>query len=383
MTKSEQAAFDKLLRDFPGSRDDTDEILDPDELNAVYVDLDTIFEDAIAELRMKREEAAAGDARKIHLGSLLQRERAIDSLVWKGEGKASTESWRLFKRPLLAGTSLEREGSIGEVSNEEERARLEVACDDHKTMVMRMFESANSDVEIWRVLEEEVFNLITHLDEHIKLVEKATKRHAAKVRKAEAEDEDSADTKLEKRRLKKDATASVKLTETKAIPVDNLLAILNRNYAEYCLHAHRLLRRKHPTSSYGPQILATIKRRGPISYVLGVTTDIYNEVLFYQWTQYSDLHGMADTIEEMMNQGIEGNEVTIALIKGIAKQRRMGRRRAFSPPVMRQWWTMRGTVEGWKRMIHLFGRIVRSWRKAQLRASTTGSETGELETETK
>lgn len=383
VTASEQAVFNKLLKDVSQSTtlepDDEDEIvLDQDEPISRYdpnVDLNSIFEDAIRQLRRQEEEAAKSAARSL-LFATMPRQRAIDSLVPDGEQMLSA---RVFKRPLkLAnGTTLGNE-----VETEEERARLEVACDDHRTMLMRMLDSANSDVEIWQVLEKEVFSLITHLDVHTKLVERAEKEkalQAAKARKAEAEGKDTADVKLEKGDLTKKEMSSIKLSRTKAIPIDNLLSILHRNYAEYCLHALRILRRKYPTSLYAPQVLSTIKRRGPISHVLGVSTDLYNEILFLKWTQYSDLHGMVETIEEMFNQGIESNEVTIALIKGISKQRWMGRR-SFLGPVVKEWWAMRGVVNGWKRVLKIYGRILNELaeRDAML---VDEAEDGELETD--
>lgn len=379
VTAFEQAVFNRLIKDVSQPttlESDDEEILDQDELVSEYdpnVDLNSIFEDATRQLRSQEENAAKGTARGIHLASV-PRQRAIDTLIPDGE---QTLSARLFKRPLkLAnGTSLGNE-----VETDEERVRLEVACDDHRTLVMNMLESANSDWKIWQVLEKEVFSLVTHLDEHIKLVDRAKQDQAlqaAKVRKAEAEGKDIADVKLEKRDLTKKEATSIKLTHTKAIPINNLLSILHRNYAEYCLHGLRLFRKKYPTSFYGPHVLSTIKRRGPISYVLGVSTELYNELLFLKWTQYSDLHGMADLIEEMLNQGIETNEVTIALIKGIAQQRRMGRRE-FNGPVMKEWWAMRGTVEGWRKVRTLFERILSELAKREnMRADVTESQDGE------
>lgn len=379
---SEQAVFDKLIKDVSPSiapEPDEEDILDRDEINIGYdpnVDLNSIFEDAIKQLRNQEEQAAKGAARNL-LFTMVPRQRAIDTLVSDGEQPLSA---RVFKRPLFLtnGTTLGNE-----VETDEERVRLEVASDDHRKLVMGMLDSANSDVEIWQVLETEVFSLITHLDEHIKLVERAEKEQAllgAKARKAKAEGKDIADVKLEKGDLTRREISSLKLNHTKAIPINNLLSILHRNYAEYCLHALRLLRRKYPTSFYAPHILSTIKRRGPISHVLGVSTDIYNEVLFLKWTQYSDLQGMADTIEEMFNQGIESNEVTIALIQGISKQRRMGRR-AILGPVVRAWWGMRGTVEAWQRVLKLNAKIVAELAEREtMLVDEAEGEDGELKT---
>ena len=352
VTKIEQAAFNRLIKDAsqpttpePDAEDD----LDLDELLSEYdpnIDLDSIFEEAIKFLREQEVAAAKSASANILFGAVSSNRRALDT----GQSPLGA---RLYRRPLKSTDGI----TLGsKVENEEERAKLEVACDDHRSLVMGMLDRAKTDVGIWQVLEQEVFSLINHLNAHVKMIRR-TRSRSAKGRKSEAESKDVADVKLEKDDLKKQEVKSFKLTRTNAIPINNLLSILHRNYAEYCLHALRLFRRKHPLSSYGPLVFTTIKRSGPMSYVLGVSTDIYNEVLFLQWTQFSDLHGMAATIDEMLNQGIEGNGVTMALIKGISKQRRLGRR-GFFGPVMSEWWKMPGNVEGWSKMKQLSGRIM-------------------------
>lgn len=382
VTPSEQAVFNRLLKEVsqPTTLEPDDEdILDEDEPKGGYdpnVDLNSIFEDAIGQLRRQKEEVAKAAARSL-LFAGVPKKRAIDTSDFDGE---QALSGRVFRRPLkLAnGTTLGNEAET-----EEERARLEVACDDHRTLVMGMLDKADSDAEIWRVLKKEVFSLITELDEHIRLVERAkteTALHAARVRKAKLEGRDLADVKLEKRDLSRREISSMNLSRTKAIPIDNLLSILHRNYAEYCLNALRLFRKHYPSSSYAPSVLSTIKQRGPISYVLGVSTEIYNEILFLKWTQHSDLHGVADTIQEMLDQGLRSNEVTIALIRGIAKQRRMGRREVLGP-VVKAWWSMRGTVEGWRKVLNLYGRIMSEHVERAALLDDAESEDEDLETD--
>ena len=378
VTKSEQAAFDRLIKDVsqpttPEPRED--DILDLDDLLAGHdpnTDLDNIFEDAIKSLQTDKAEGS-------FFSDLSWKRLALDRLVSDEEPELNA---RTFRRPLklVDGTMKLTDGTTlaTEIENEEGRARLEVACDDHRNLVMRMLDGAKSDVEIWQVLEQEVFSLINDLNEHVKIIRRRTKNlPPAKVRKADAEGKDVADVKLEKGDLDKKESKSFKLTRTNAIPINNLLAILHRNYSEYLLHALRLYRRQHPLSSYGPLVFSTMKRRGPMSYVLGVSTDIYNEILFLQWTQFSDLYGMADTIEEMLSQGIECNGITIALIKGITRQRQMGIRE-FYGPVVKEWWNMPGNLEGWRNMLQLFHTILseEAENAAKVAAEGQSEETG-------
>ena len=374
VTATEQAVFNRLIKDIPQPTDldaDYGDILDQDEYDP-NADINKIFESAIKMIGGSKEQAGKAPATGRPFPST-SGQKATDALNHDGDRPPGFKGL-LFRRPLKfpidgpqvykgmthkrplmwADTSMENEDET-----DEERAKLEVACDDHRTMVMGMLDKTNSDLEIWRVLENEVFNLITQLDEHNKIVEKASNGQvldAAKARKAEAEGKDIADVKLEKGDLTPKETKLSKLTFTKAIPINNLLIILNRNYAEYCLFALRLFRRNYPTSSYATHVFATMKGRGPISYVLGASSEIYNEVLFLKWTQHSDLHAVADLMEEMLNQGIEGTEGTVALMKGIAQQRR-SEMRNYMGPVVKEWWHMRGNVEGWRRLCSLYDRI--------------------------
>ncbi|KAM0805516.1 hypothetical protein BDR22DRAFT_830446 [Usnea florida] len=359
VTATEQAVFNRLIKDIPQPMDldaDYGDILDQDEYDP-NADINKIFGDAILKMGGSEEQATNAPIpdRKPAPAFKVPFRRPLQFPI---DGQPA-RSGLPFLRPLKwAETSFENEDE-NEDKTDEERVRLEIACDDHRTMVMGMFDKTNSDLEIWRVLQNEVFSLITQLDEHNELVGRASKNqvlHDAKARKAGAEGKDIAEVKLEKGDLTPKETKLMKLTFTKAIPINNLLAILNRNYAEYCLCALRMFRQNYPTSSYATHVFATMKAHGPISYILGASSEIYNEVIFLKWTQHSDLHAVADLLEEMLNQGVEGNYVTVTLIKGIAQQRRSGMRE-YMGPVVKEWWHMRGNVDGWGRVCSLFERM--------------------------
>ena len=367
ITAAEQIAFDRLIKEVSGPttpEEDSENILDQEEPISGYdpdIDLDGIFEDAIKLLRLSKEQAAESAAR--NLANPVWRQRAIDIDV---PNERQTLAARLFKRPLGTPTGAMLENKT---LTRFERERLETACDEHRTLVLKELDSANSDEKIWQVLQEQVFSLVARLNDDVKKAALAEKRAEKNYPNKGRSRRNSAEWRAIK--AGKDiADVSASLGTTKAIPINELLLILHRNYAEYCLHTLRLFRRKHPTSLYALHVLTSIKDFGPISYVLGVSTDIYNEFLFLQWTQYSDLHGMADTMAEMHNQGIEGNDVTVALIKGIARLRRRAKR-SFAGPVMKEWWYMRGNVEGWRRVEAGYRKIT---GKLAERAAALGEE---------
>ena len=107
---------------------------------------------------------------------------------------------------------------------------------------------------------------------------------------------------------------------------------------------------------YSLQILPHIKSLGNISYVLGASTGLYNEILFVKWTQYHDLHGIADLILEMINQGLGANHLTFQLLASIDRTRRKdlaGQR----GKVLRSWWILRGIKEAWLRLRAIFQQL--------------------------
>ncbi|KAK4695228.1 hypothetical protein P7C71_g2485, partial [Lecanoromycetidae sp. Uapishka_2] len=315
--------------------DDYNDEHDPQE------DLNAIFDAAIRDLRMQEERARVGAERSQQKSATVHvRERAIDKLAGRSPGAV------LFRRPLKLANGI----VLGnEMQTEEDLDRLKKACDDHRGLISSMLESANTDVEIWHILENEVFKMVGDLNVQIKAREKA---QTEADRKAEAA-EDKVGSKKEKSvRPKNRSKVKKPAQETIALPTDTLYSILSINYADYLLSALRLFRRHHPTSSYALYLLPTIKRLGPISYVLGASTSLYNELIFLRWTQYTDLHGIADLLQEMLEQGIEANDVTSMLLGRLRSNRKAGLKGRMGP-VVHKWWELRGTDEGWKRIVGL------------------------------
>jgi hypothetical protein len=364
MTPSEKAIFDRIFKDIDESSADIAKEEDAsDEQDAEsdpYEDLNSIFDKAIQDVRARDEQKAKSNAR-------LQRRapptytRAIDqSLILK---ESSSLSPRAFLRPLKLANGVVVGGEADMQENEE---YLRKACDDHRGLVANLLEHAATDVQIWNLLEKEVFSLVQQLDAQMKVEEKARKtveREEKKLAKQKSKEEA---THTKKNVMTGDQGAPKESSSTNpesvALPTSTLISILQYNYADYLLSALRLLRRHHPTSFYALYLLPHMKRLGPISYVLGASTAFYNEILFLKWTQFSDLHGMADLMQEMINQGIETNEVTMVFIRRLNAKRRYGRMGRFGP-VLQKWWDMRGNVEGWKRVWGMYEQIKREDRE--------------------
>lgn len=358
MTPSEKAAFDRIFKDIDESTAATaiEEVAfdEQDAESDPYEDLNSIFDRAIQDLRLREEHMADKLARDEQRQPQRYRRAMDELLVVKDTAGLSS---RAFLRPLrlVYGNELE-----GEVDMQESEENLKKACEDHKGLVSNLLERATTDVQIWDLLEEEVFSLINHLDVQIKFDQKARKaierqekrlaKEKGKEKAANADEDGDIDDKGALKDTALNAPAPA------ALPTNTLISILQSNYADYLVSALRLFRRHHPSSFYALYLLPHMKRLGPISYVLGASTGLYNEILFLKWTQFSDLHAMADLMQEMLNQGIETNEVTMVFIRRLWAKRRHGLIGRFGP-VMQKWWDMRGNREGWNRVWAMYLQI--------------------------
>lgn len=193
----------------------------------------------------------------------------------------------------------------------------------HESATVEKMAAAKTDIELWKVLETEVFTLVKSLKDKMR---------------------------------NKDDTL---------FPASVLLF---KNYSHYCLLSLRLFRREFPTSQYALSLLPTIKKLGPVSYVLGASSSLYNELLLLKWTHYTDLDGMADLLEEMRKQGVEVDGDTIKILHAVARDRgnALSNTSEFeSDQVAKAWWRLRGVEESWNRLQQLLDECREEFQKRQ------------------
>lgn len=193
----------------------------------------------------------------------------------------------------------------------------------HESATVKKMEAAKTDIELWKVLDTEVFTLLKSIKD--------------------------------KMRNKDDTVFSASV-------------LLSKNYSHYCLIALRLFRCKFPTSQYALSLLPAIKKFGPVSYVLGASSSLYNELLILKWTQYTDLDGMADLLEEMRKQGVEIDGDTIKILHAVARDRSKALSATpelDSDQVVKAWWRLRGVGESWNRLQELLDDCREEFQKRQ------------------
>jgi hypothetical protein len=231
-----------------------------------------------------------------------------------------------------------------------------------KLRVSSLLELAETDFDVWRILEKDVFKHVEQLNALIIEEQKAEKAKP----KMDGRYKDQRDAAA--------AAAAAALNAVQELPnppkakdprIASVLVILQANYGVHCLDAMRILRTRFPTSLYATALIPHIKRLGHISYILGASKALYNEMLYIRWVHYRDLHACADLVNEMLTQGVGTNKYTHAVFVDALKIRLAARRQRRAQkkhnggvaedrkPAMSSalaaWWTMQGVMDGWAR----------------------------------
>lgn len=240
--------------------------------------------------------------------------------------------------------------------SEEAMAEPEELLDHHERMVGRerktdlervssLLEAAKTDEEVWRVLEQEVFSRVKKMNLQLKEEEKKRK----KKRKTAAELKGKGKSKEVKQQGPLVLITNTSPTTGDENPSDvSALEILQTNYAIHCLRAMRLFRQYFPASPYAVALLPQIKNLGPISYILGASTEFYNELLYIHYKHYLDPNAVVDLIDEMIDQGIGTNYVTWELIQDGHRYHKKAIRNDFGP-LVRGLTQLQGFRTGWSR----------------------------------
>ncbi|KAI9751105.1 MAG: hypothetical protein M4579_006196 [Chaenotheca gracillima] len=198
-----------------------------------------------------------------------------------------------------------------------------------------MLTQAQSGAEVLNVLERELLPQLSQLDNPTSKQAGKKKRRGRKAKKTTSPEEEQAQ-------------------ESESIPP---LAILGINYPHLLLLAARLLRNTHNSPVLALSLFARVKSLSSISYVLGATTALYNEILKIRWYNYRDFGGVDELLQEMERNGVEFDARTEAILKDANLQRR-----AVERGEQGRWqetlWAMEG-AQGAAMRMRLWGQLVK------------------------
>ncbi|KAF2835178.1 hypothetical protein M501DRAFT_914113, partial [Patellaria atrata CBS 101060] len=204
-----------------------------------------------------------------------------------------------------------------------------------------LLRTAKTDVELWDVLEREVFSVIKRLklDEDPEPAKETSKKPGRLPKaKIESPTEDNAREKL----------------QAFAQSSWHTLASFAPNYPTLLLLSTRQLRSSFPASSLVLNILPTVKSLGRSSYALGASTLLYNELIGIYWMRYGNFDGIISLLKEMDNGGVGFDEGTLGLLEDIVLEAKKAVRGHFGRVL--------GAVYGMERFRGAFVEIER-WRE--------------------
>lgn len=191
-----------------------------------------------------------------------------------------------------------------------QQVQLEATRYPAEKRVQGLMESATTDFELWDILEQEVFSLPARFGLGAKKQKDRETRRAERARE---------------RRNKLRALQGKKPTKSQLLEVAEAADQLDKDklslytygplYPSFLLLGLRLLDSKFGVSSpLALNVLPRVKELGLESYVLGVSTPFYNELLHIYCGRYGDLSKALGVLEEMKHSGLYFDEGTSAVL---------------------------------------------------------------------
>ena len=255
-----------------------------------------------------------------------RREREMRALMRYPESLRATaaETTRIAQELSRARSMGKAVAVVGAERQDEEGQSKEL------NRVMDLIQGAQTDRQLWDILHQEVFSMVKRLDEH---------------------GDNAKDAKAKPRKGRRKSAARIKSSPqpTPSTDVVSALAIIGPTYPHLLLLAMRFFRYEFQLPSACLALFAHVKALGPISYVLGATTALYNEMIGLRWRSYGDFYAVDELLTEMERGGVEFDEETLLLLQGIWKERSRASRGELGP-VMKGLWDLEGLRQGLRRV---------------------------------
>ena len=362
ITASEQAVFNRIFADIlsPNYRTASENTVktNPAHDAECFADLDAIFNDALVALEkrtsnIKQRKAALATSRLIRTDRAIIKPKTIVERLLHDDGTAG----------FIQGAPAHQDVPSLSYETDDWNHRGKTGPDDvsnlrevhyqYRNKVNYLLDRAQTDVELWQILENEVFRLVRELDARIKRAEKTNQTKPRKATKARTALTSPPPSEGNQNLTKKPAAGKPSRIQQPMKPASllptPLLSIVQHEYSRYVNKTLRALQNFFPTSPLALQVLPTVRRLGPISYTLGATTKLYNRTMLSMWKQEGNLHAIADLLDEMFKNGVETDHVTLAFLTGL-KRVRDNALAGHNGLWTKNWWSMANEEEGWRRV---------------------------------
>lgn len=191
-------------------------------------------------------------------------------------------------------------------------------------------EEGKGDMGVWEVCQERVFSMLHHLD----------KKMLAEVLNVDLETVEQPET-----------PAPRPLGPLRIPPVVPASPVVAALYPQTLLIAFRLLKTHFPRSPLISQFHSTIKEHGRISSLLGASSGLYDELIYYYWRGCKDLPAVTAILREMNQLGVSPSTKSRGLLTGIIiRQRRDLEAHQRSPSEKQFFWDLPSNREAFEEL---------------------------------
>ena len=168
-----------------------------------------------------------------------------------------------------------------------ERAALLSLHREEKARIQSLMQSCTTDVALWKVLEDHVFSMVERLG----------------ISNRKAADPKPRDKKTPKKKSPPPALSMERYGPLYSVHLLSALRHLDRGFAT--------------PSPLALNVLPRILELGMASYVLGVSTRFYNEVMSIYWYRYGDVESVMRLLKEMERAGLSGDGQTLRIVEAV------------------------------------------------------------------
>ena len=302
ITPSERLAFQKIFSDiFARSQPPTlygmDGMLEEEEMKNLN------------DIKMRSDEARASADSIISLAAEGRPRSEIEAAVNRYPPTLRPAAARAMRLTSKKSTVYEARENAAMIDAEQLR-------NPERERVEGLMRSATTDLELWSIMQKEVFPLISKLG-----LEETPEQESPSKKKT------SKKTSSDLKGPTQDNSQQTRVSLDSPVKEMSPLEFYGPLYPAYLLLGLRLLDNSFVRSSpLALAILPTIKSLGIISHVLGGSTQLYNELLNIHWYRHDDFKGVIGLLSEMEEFGVNWDQETWDIIDYIARMQRVVKR---------------------------------------------------------
>lgn len=178
--------------------------------------------------------------------------------------------------------------------------------------IMFRLVNAASDIDVWDILEQELFSKVRLLDLDNNSATKDVKAKAARVKKKQIGDENKPVA---------DGMSKSNNTVTPSVAQSSDLHVFSKVYQRVVFHAAKILTERTSYTPLAVALLPAIKALGPSSYAMGVSSGLFNKLLIHNWRVYNSMTPMLSLLTEMDRVTCPMNSKTLEVLEEVTLYR--------------------------------------------------------------